>query len=158
MIRILFTDSSQDDFIRLSKELEKELYLKDGDLADINYEVNKTGWMKDVVVLYDKNNAVACGALRPYDTASVEIKRMYVVPSYRRNKFASMILSALEEKARGEGFEYVILETGRNQPEAIAFYLRHQYLETERFGKYTDSSNSICFKKEISRKISNPVK
>lgn len=153
MINIVFTDSSHTDFLHLSNELEQELYERDGDLADINYELNKIEWMKNVIVLYDNDEAVAAGALSPYDADSVEIKRMYVTPSHRRKRLASMILSALEEKAKEEGFWGIILETGRNQPEAIAFYLRHGYVETDRFGKYTNSSNSVCFKKEIAWKV-----
>ena len=43
---------------------------------------------------------VACGALRPFDDDSAELKRMYVVPAARRQGFGRLIIAALERHAR----------------------------------------------------------
>jgi len=147
MMNLVYTNSTQSDFQKLCLELEKELFERDGDLADVNYEINKAGYMENAVVLYIDGLAVGCGAFRNYTGDAVEIKRMYVIPSYRRNNVASEILAALENSSRIKGFKEALLETGKNQPEAIAFYLKHGYAEIEKFGGYVDSENSICFKK-----------
>lgn len=150
MPNILHTNSAHSDFQMLAVELEKELFERDGDLADVNYELNKVELMENAVVLYVNDVAAACGAYRILSDDTIELKRMYVAPQYRRNNYASKILSELESIAKQNGFRNAVLETGKNQPEAIAFYLKHGYSEIEKFGKYVGSENSVCFGKEIS--------
>lgn len=149
MIELLHVDSTHVDFQKLALALEQEIFVRDGELAETNHELNKVGFMKNAIVLYVNDNAAACGAFRDFSEDTIEIKRMYVSPLYRRNNFASKILSELESLSRKSGFKYAVLETGRNQPEAISLYLKHGYIEIEKFGKYIDSVNSICFKKEL---------
>jgi len=45
------------------------------------------------------------------------------------------------------GFSRCILETGYNQPEAIALYKKCGYQITENYGQYIGVKNSICFEK-----------
>ncbi|NOT50348.1 MAG: GNAT family N-acetyltransferase [Chitinophagaceae bacterium] len=129
--------------------MERELYTRDGELAAINHALNKIGFIQDVVVVMMNNEAVACGAFREFDTDSAELKRMYVQPSHRSKGLASKILIELESIAKDKGYEYAVLETGKNQPEAVAFYLKHGYEQVPAFGKYIDSVNSICFRKQM---------
>lgn len=149
VFQTLFTDSNHEEFQRLSGELEKELFLRDGDLAQINFELNKIDSLPTVILLVSNSSATACGAFLKYDIDSVEIKRMYVLPEFRRNKLASKILSELELMAKEAGYKYSLLETGRNQPEAISLYLKQGYREIPNFGKYAESVNSICFRKSL---------
>ncbi len=146
---LILTDSDHEEFQKLSSELEKELYLRDGDLADINLELNKIDDLQNVILLFINDEAVACGAFREYDSKTAEIKRMYVMPLHRRNNLASKILGELELLAKSQLFKSILLETGKNQPEAIAFYLKHGYTQVENFGKYKESVNSVCFKKYL---------
>lgn len=149
MIRLIHTGSGHVDFQRLSLELEKELFERDGDLAVVNYELNKVDLMQNAVILYVNNEPVACGAYRSLTSDTVEIKRIYVSPAYRKHGYASQVLAALEGSASENGFKNAVLETGKNQPEAISFYGKHGYKEIEKFGKYVNSINSLCFKKEF---------
>lgn len=149
MTELLHTTSAHSDFQRLARELEKEIYERDGDMADQNCLLNTIGEIKNALVLYEDKVAVACGAFRIFSEDSVELKRMYVASLHRRKGFASLILTALEGAAKEEGFQYVVLETGMNQPEAIAFYTKHGFRPVEKFGRYTASVNSVCFKKKL---------
>jgi len=149
MTELLYTTSLHCDFQRLASELEKEIYERDGDMADQNYLLNAVGEMKNALVLYEDEVAVACGAFRVLSEDTVELKRMYVVSAHRRKNFASLILTTLECAAKEKGFQYVVLETGLNQPEAIAFYAKHGFRQVEKFGRYTASGNSVCFKKTL---------
>ena len=148
-IELILTDSEHTEFQRLSSELEKELFERDGELAGFNYELNKIDFLPTVVLLFSDDTAVACGAYREHDFETVEMKRLYVMPEHRRNDYASKILHALESLAKGNEYRYCLLETGKNQPEAIAFYTKHGYKQIQNFGKYTESSNSVCFKKRV---------
>ncbi len=151
MIRpeFLYTDSTHPEFQRLASELDKEIFIRDGEMAEANFELNKIGLLPHVVLLMEKNVAVACGALREFDAEAAELKRVYVMPSHRRKNLASMIMMELEKIALQQGYQYTVLETGLNQPEAIALYLKYGYEQVPKFGRYMESGNSVCFRKQL---------
>ena len=148
-IELLHTDSNHPSFRQLAAEMEKELFIRDGELAELNHALNKIGFIQNAVVVMIDNEAVACGAFREFNSESAELKRMYVQPSHRSKGLASKVLAELESIAKSKGYNYVVLETGKNQPEAVAFYLKHGYEQVPAFGKYIDSINSICFRKQL---------
>jgi GNAT superfamily N-acetyltransferase len=79
----------------------------------------------------------------------VEVKRMYVREAHRRRGFARALLMGLEEIAVGRGFRTMRLETGGNQPEAIALYERAGYHPIPCFGAHVDDPLSRCFEKHL---------
>lgn len=88
--------------------------------------------------------------LHPWGVANVaEIKRMYVVPACRRRGYARAVLSHLETTARRAGIEALVLETGTQQPAAIAMYTAHGYVPVDSFGYYTWSPLSRCFGRRL---------
>lgn len=91
--------------------------------------------------------AVGCGALRRLDEASAEIKRMYVRPQYRGHGVGRAVLAALEEQARSSGMHALLLETGVDQPEALALYESRGYRRRGRYGEYRDESSSVFMEK-----------
>lgn len=92
---------------------------------------------------------VGCGAFRPADTNTVEIKRMFVRNTHRGLGIAGALLAALEDEARRRGFGRAILETGIHQPEAIALYRRHGYRPIACYRHFTGSALSVCFGKSL---------
>ncbi len=90
---------------------------------------------------------VATGAWRMLEPGVAEIKRMYVAAAGRRRGVASRILAELELTATAAGARRLVLETGDQQPEAVAMYRARGYDEIEPYGYYRDSDHSICFAK-----------
>ncbi len=88
---------------------------------------------------------VGCGALRPIDAATAEIKRMFVRRLARRQGVARAIVMQLLGDARALGYRSVRLETGNRQPEAIALYASCGFKRIEPFGPYVDDPTSVCF-------------
>jgi hypothetical protein len=76
---------------------------------------------------------VGCGALRPLDTTTVEVKRMYTRPAYRRQGVAQAIMAEFERLARDFGYTTIKLQTGPLQPEAAALYELVGYYRIARF-------------------------
>jgi GNAT superfamily N-acetyltransferase len=74
------------------------------------------------VVAYRNGVAVGGGGLKRLDDGVAEIKRMYVAPEARSRGVARRILEALEELARRRGYSRVRLDTGTDQPHALALY------------------------------------
>ncbi len=78
---------------------------------------------------------------------SAEVKRMYVAPAGRRMGLARAMLAHLEDTAAGAGADVMILETGTEQPEALALYASSGYELVEKFGHYSWSPKSRCYGK-----------
>lgn len=85
------------------------------------------------------------------ESAVTEIKRMYVAPRARGAGLARRVLSHLETTARDAGAAVMVLETGIEQPEAIALYLSSGYETVEGFGHYKWSSKSRYYGKRLAR-------
>jgi putative acetyltransferase len=76
---------------------------------------------------------VGCGALRPLDATTVEVKRMYTRPGYRRLGVGQAILAEMDRLAVELGYTTIKLQTGPRQPEAAALYERVGYRRIPRF-------------------------
>jgi len=100
-------------------------------------------------VVYEGETPVGCGALRPIDADSTELKRFFVDKSYRKRGIASQLLAFLEQQAVGLGCSIIRLETGAPQPEAIALYTKNGYYPIEPFGEYVHTESSLCFEKKF---------
>jgi GNAT superfamily N-acetyltransferase len=105
----------------------------------------------------DRERPVASGGWRTqhtndsgYSDGDAELKRMYVVPEARGLGLARRILASLESDARETGRTRMVLETGDQQPEAIALYVSSGYtLSPVKFGHYREHDGSRCFVKPL---------
>ena len=149
MITIKRTTSDDSNFQELVKLLDLELQERDGEEHVFYAALNKTNTLNYVVVAYNQNEAIGCGALRAYSDDVMEVKRMFVLLNKREQGIASTILSALETWCKELDIKKCILETGKNQPEAIALYKKNHYNIIPNFGKYIGVENSVCFEKEL---------
>lgn len=146
---IIRTDSANADFHVLISELDKYLAVTDGDEHGFYDQFNKVDSIKHVIVAYDGQTPVGCGAIKPLSDDTMEIKRMYVLPEYRGNGIAGKLLAELEAWAYELGYNNCMLETGKRQPEAIRLYLKSGYSPVPNYGQYIGMDNSVCFKKEL---------
>lgn len=147
------TNSQNKDFLKLVKELDEDLKIRDGEEHAFYAQFNKTDKIKYSILAYDHGIPVGCGAIREYSRDTMEVKRMYVVPDKRERGIASAILNQLEQWAIEFGYRKCLLETGINQPEAIAMYKKNGYLIVPNYGQYKNVENSICFEKILTREI-----
>ena len=143
------TNSDDTDFIKLVVLLDQDLAIRDGEDHAFYNQFNKTDAIKHVIVFYENDIAVGCGAFREKKEDTVEIKRMYVHPDHRKKGIASAILAALEIWAKEVGYDYTILETGKNQPEAINLYQKLNYTIIPNYPPYEKMDNSVCMKKTL---------
>jgi putative acetyltransferase len=149
MISIKRTISNDPDFHALVAELDKDLWNRYEELQNTYSRYNKVPDLPTVVVAYDNDIAVGCGCFKPFDERSVEIKRMFVVPAKRGSGVAASILNELHRWAKELKYTHAVLETGTKQHEAIRFYHREGYTNTENYGQYIGMETSICMKKEL---------
>jgi putative acetyltransferase len=94
---------------------------------------------------------VACGAIRELENSVAEIKRVYVVPQFRRRGLARWLLAELERHAVESHIQLLRLETGRRQPEALALYEVCGYAQIAPYGRHVGDPMSVCFEKVLIR-------
>ncbi len=149
MITIVRTNSDNDDFIELVKLLDADLAKRDGEDHSFYAQFNKIDRIKYVVLAYEDDKQLGCGAIKEFGANTMEIKRMYVLPGSRGKGIATKVLSALENWARELSYTKCILETGKRQPEAIGLYRENGYKLIPNYGQYAGVENSVCFEKEL---------
>ena len=149
MINLIRTNSDNKDFIDLVKLLDAELAEIDGDEHVFYAQLNKTDTIKHVIVAYEKDKPISCGAIRAHSSTMMEVKRMYTLPEYRGKGLATKVLNELEKWAFELSYQKCILETGWRQPDAIRLYEKNGYSRIPNYGKYAGIVNSVCFEKEI---------
>ena len=144
------TDSSDKDFAGLVVQLDQDLLERYQEKQSFFDQFNSVSMIKNVIVAYDgEGNALGCGAFKAWREGACEIKRMYVVPSFRGKKIGMKILSQLEQWAKEEGFQRCVLETGLYQPEAIKVYADSGYHRIPNYDQYADSELSLCMEKSL---------
>jgi GNAT superfamily N-acetyltransferase len=143
------TNSENPDFIKLVAELDAELAIIDGDEHAFYSQYNKIDKIKEAIVVYKNDIAIACGAIKPYSSEAMEVKRMYVNPEVRNMGTATFMLKGLEKWATELGYKKCILETGKRQEDALALYAKNRYKLIPNYGQYVGIENSVCYKKDL---------
>ncbi len=90
MFSIIKTDSSNPDFINLVKELDIYLAEVDGEDHAFYDQFNKIQSLKYVIIAYEDDIAVGCGAMKEILSGVMEIKRMYTSGNGRRRSFGNI--------------------------------------------------------------------
>lgn len=144
------TNAENRDFQSLVVQLDKELWQR-YPLTQQNFSPhNKLDLSARVLVAYQDEKPVGCGCFKPTaDHDTIEIKRMFTLPQARGLGIAKLILLELEKWAADENFTQSKLETGINQPEAIAVYKRLEYKPIPNYPPYEDNVESICMAKPL---------
>lgn len=148
-LAINLTDGQNPDFLNLIRLLDDGLEARYGAVQKQYEQHDKADFIRDVIIIYKADLAVACGAFKEYDAETIELKRMFVLPEHRKQGLARMIIQQLEELARSKGYQYAVLETGVKQHEAIGLYRSIGFEVIDNYGPYVGNSNSICMRKSL---------
>ena len=134
MTSINRTTSNNPDFISLTKLLDEELlkiYKSEQAKFDKHNILEKS---TKSILIYDNQTPVACGAFREIiEHQTIEIKRMFVLSSYRSKGIGKLLLSELENWATELKFKSAVLETGDKQHAALSLYKKLGYFRLPNF-------------------------
>ena len=147
--KILRTTSENPDFVRLVAELDAYLAIRNGKDNDFFVQFNKIEMLHHVVLVFENELAVGCGAFKEIETGTVEIKRMFVPTAFRGKGMASMVVNELENWAKELGYKNSVLETGKDMKDAVGLYTKSNYQIIPNYGPYKDVESSICFGKAL---------
>lgn len=131
-------------------ELDRYLNGVNGGNNDFFAQFNKLDLIKNVVVAYEGNEPVGCGAIKEYTPDVMEVKRMFVPVDKRGRGIAGIILTELEAWAAELGYKKCILETALSMEPAVALYKKSNYNVIPNYDPYIGVETSICFEKLLS--------
>jgi len=142
------TNSHHQDFQKLTALFDEFLIDIDGDEKDFYAQYNQI-YIDNVIICYQNDVAVGCGAFKKSDTQVAEIKRMFVPVEHRGKGIAFKILSELEIWSRELNHTSCILETSFKLENAIALYKKSGFEITENYEQYIGAESSVCMKKVL---------
>jgi GNAT superfamily N-acetyltransferase len=90
-----------------------------------------------------------CAGLRRHDDRRVEVKRMFVRPTFRGRGLSRWLLARVEDQARTLGYTRALMETGLKQPEAMHLYETSGYEPIPGFGHYAREPENRCHAKDL---------
>lgn len=150
-MRFVYTNGGNSDFIELCNGLDKFLNeIVGGEENRAEYiPYNQFDDIHDVIVAYDGDIPVGSASFKKYDDESAEVKRVFIKQEYRGKGISNKLMELLENVAREQGYQYLILESGEPLVAAMALYRKIGYKVIPNYGQYKDMPDSICMKKKL---------
>lgn len=101
--------------------------------------------------IWEKDQIVACGALKVLNHTHGEIKSMRSAPEHRGQGLGKMILTHIIDQAKRLGMQRLSLETGTQAEFSIArmLYAKHGFQVCEPFANYQLDVNSVFMTKTL---------
>ena len=146
MLNLVRTNSENKDFQKLTGLFDEFLIDIDGDEKEFFAQFNQI-YIENVLIFYENEVALGCGAFKKLDSQTAELKRMFVLPEGRGKGIATKILTELEIWAKDSGYDSCILETSQKLESAIALYRKYGYKDIPNYGQYIGVKSSMCMKK-----------
>lgn len=116
--------------------LEEEGELNDVDNVQQAYMENRGLFL----VVLDGNQLIGTGAIKKLEDNIAELKRLWLLEEYHRQKIGYQVVSRLLDFARAHDYEKVRLQTSEKQERAIRFYKRFGFYKIP---SYRDSTDDI---------------
>ncbi len=97
------------------------------------------------LVGYDEGVPVCCAGIRMMDGRTGEVKRVYA----RKNRkgIGAALMKAVEDEARKNGYEKLVLECREGNGHAIGFYHKNGYAVCEKYPPYENETDAVCMEK-----------
>ena len=86
-----------------------------------------------ILLAEDSGNIIGCVALRPFEAAICEMKRLYVIPAYQGQGIGRLLARKVIDRARVAGYQKMRLDTlasmqvARTLYESLGFYRIESY-------------------------------
>ncbi|MBE0600314.1 MAG: GNAT family N-acetyltransferase [Firmicutes bacterium] len=150
-MELVFTDGRDERFQALCRELDDTLNaLVGGETQRAQYApYNTPEAIRDVVVVVEDGQAVACGGYKEFEPGTAEIKRVFVTPLCRGRGYARAVMAALEARAASQGYSRLILETGSMLAAARSLYQAVGFVRIENYAQYRCLPLSVCMEKRL---------
>ena len=148
-------DGTNEDFIENCRLLDENLDRRVGRVIkrDKYKKYNQLDQIHEAIMVYHEGEAVGGGAIRAYDEATMELKRVFVRPEYQGKGAGTALVSGLIEWARELGYQRMILETGELLAESCHVYRKLGFRKIPNYGAYVNMPESLCMGRELTDNI-----
>jgi GNAT superfamily N-acetyltransferase len=127
-LKILFVETAEEVenartlFVEYAKSLNFSLCFQgfDEELANLPGEYRPP--LGRLLLAYCEGKLAGCGALRKFDGAVCEMKRLFVRPEFRGKGIGRILAEKIISEARAAHYELMRLDTVTTMKEAIALY------------------------------------
>lgn len=148
-LKITFVSVDSRDFKALAERLDAYYFSLVGDIQNRYAETNRPENMTALAVAYEEGTPIACGAWKHIDETTAELKRLFVLPEFRRKGVARRMIAVLEGNAAAAGIRRMILETAVDTTDSHKLYLSAGYQVTDYYGSPAGAENCLCFYRDI---------
>ncbi len=153
-IQVILADGTHKDFIALTNLCSAEYDKVYGAEVMQNYHpLNTLENIFCTVLVYCNGVPCACGGIKRFDDNTVEIKRVFVLPSHRKQGLGELILRRLEEQAVAAGYKRAVLETAKDMTAAQALYRKLGFTFMTNYGPYKGDDLCVCMEKRLMQNI-----
>ncbi len=150
VIRAIDADKDHPDFVALVAMLDAQLIGTYGaDVMSGFHPLNALDGILHAVIVYCDDVPCACGGIKPFDVISVEVKRIYVKPEYRKLGLGGIVMQRLEDLAIASGYKRAVLETAADMAAAQALYVKRGFIRMENYAPYENNPLCVCFEKNL---------
>lgn len=118
-VRRVETDEEMADALAV----RREVFIEEQGVPE-NLEIDGKDEESVHFVAYDSDDPIGAARFREYDDSTVKVERVAVVESERKGGLGREIMAVVEDTARAEGYESVLLHA---QAPVIDFYERLGY-------------------------------
>ncbi|PJI09401.1 MULTISPECIES: GNAT family N-acetyltransferase [Clostridium] len=148
-MKIVQINPHTEDALKMMEELSEALEKITGNSGKGSFNVDDISDPRAIFVLAysDDKEPIGCGAIRPIDENTAEVKRMYA--KNKTKGIGTKILCYLEEQAQKLGYSRLCLETRLINEKAVAFYEKRGYKRISNYGKYANRPEAVCFAKVL---------
>ncbi len=109
--------------------------------------------LEKILLMYDGNTVIACGALKSVNDSTAELARMYTNDNYRGQGLARQIINEIIKYAKVKGYKKIILDTWKDSTSAISLYTSLGFKERPPFDAKTFQNSFSTHDEEIQNKI-----
>lgn len=113
--------------------------------------------LEKILLMYDGNNVIACGALKPVNDSTAELARMYTDDNYRGQGLAKQIIKEITDYARTKGYKKIILDTWKKSTSARGLYTSLGFREIPPFDGKTFQNSFSTYDENIQNKIQDKL-
>ena len=133
----------------MAAKLDAYYFTLVGEIQNRYAAPNRPENMTALAVAYEGDTPIACGAWKWLDEDTAELKRLYVLPEFRRKGVARGLIEVLEVHAAAAGASRMILETAVDTTDSHQLYLAAGYRLTDYYGSPAGEANCLCFHKNL---------
>ena len=101
-----------------------------------------------LMMVYDDDKAIGCAAIREFENATAELKRMYLKPEYRGHKIGKTLLELMIMKAKELGYTKIRLDTLPQMKKALQLYKKFGFIEIDSY-RFNPVEGTVYMEKEI---------